>query len=585
MPLPAQRTVFGSLADLFTGTGPTTTITVTALPRRWTDEIGDQLLVSPDHPVPVVAGEWTVDLVPTDTAGIEPATGKYYRFTEVVAGVPRRSRTFEVPTGDMTPVSILALVVADPGLPGYVRGAAGPAGPPGSNADAEAYTDAALADEVVRANAAYETPAGATGKVTAHTGASDPHGDRADAATRYLTKAVWRRRDLPDLLTVEALYAGAAPTIGTAQTTTPTAGYIKNAPAGVALAGSDVTGPFRYAGAGSMTIGAGAPDTSYVLPLSKYPNTYASGQSTWSVEFGTDAATFQVRFKHISSATMYRLSIDGRRVTDLMQSAGGITPGSGHLITIGLGSATPRRIRLDFATFPFGGIYVPPGASVWQVPLDGGRLMVLGDSLPDGSSMSTGGGHGTWFGRTARHLGCDDGWEQGRGGTGYVTAGAFATLINRVPLDVVAPGPDRLIIWAGYNDSATDQTALGTAAAALYAAVQAGLPNCQTTVIGCWSPTGSPGTSLTNTDVTLRLAAAAAGFPFISPITGAVYNGAGTLVATHGPWITGTGRVGATTGSGNADGYIGTDAVHPTDAGHAYVARRITAALRELMPA
>lgn len=1158
MPLPDQRTVYGVLSDLFTGTGPTTTMTVTALPRRWTDEVGDQLLVSPDHPVPVTGGAWTVDLVPTDAAGIEPATGRYYRMTEVVAGIPRRSRTFEVPTGDMTPVSILSLIVADPGLPGYVRGAAGAAGPagedgepgpPGSNADAELYTDNALAAEVVRADAAYETPAGATGKVTAHAGAADPHGDRADAAAKYLarsqnlgdlpapatartnlglgtaatkdrpswvfdvteygalgngrivndaamtsgsavltcatslpftagdvgrnvmvlgagasgetlvgtisaytdtghvtlsatagttvsgmpalwasddttaiqnavnaavayaasragaatvfippaagafygvagalktggstlgnaqialpvvaatgrkltltiegahtgagvqhwqqtvpnstgstlvsfglfanapaqtasinaagnpaviggptqpngygaapgtftnlyvdignlsiltchskygltysgidlsgvanaqlrdgqtsttgtvappagsyvspgvfatglsigillpangnndltmlrnwtigggytygllatehvdiyglrilycwagicpvgtyyssvgaahsiagtlisieqctyliyvfgpgtgglgptmylridtetstprfgdrtsgtglaaargevvlaglftasgltldnptglrirnsqltypvaaktsaytatsfdedilvdasagavtitlptavgrtdpitvkkvdssanavtidanasqlidgqlirqlagqweyatlipsgsawfvkaapTAAVWRRRDLPDLLTAEALYAGAAPTIGTAQTTTPTAGYIKNAPAGVALAGSDLTGPFRYAGAGSMAIGAGAPDTSYVLPLSKYPNTYASGQSTWSVEFGTDAATFQVRFKHISAATMYRLSIDGRRVTDLMQSAGGITPGSGHLITIDLGSAAPRRIRLDFATFPFGGIYVPPGASVWQVPLDGGRLMVLGDSLPDGSSMSTGGGHGTWFGRTARHLGCDDAWEQGRGGTGYVTAGSFATLINRVPLDVVAPGPDRLIIWAGYNDSGTDQTALGVAAAALYAAIKAGLPNCQTTVIGCWSPTGSPGASLTNTDATLRLAAAAAGFPFVSPITGTVYSGAGTLVATHGPWITGTGRVGATTGSGNADAYIGTDAVHPTDAGHAYVARRITAALRELMPA
>ncbi|WP_327169577.1 hypothetical protein [Streptomyces subrutilus] len=131
MPLPARRTVHGSVADLFTGTGPTTTITVTALPRRWTDEVGDQLLVSPDHPVPVTGGTWSIDVVPTDAAGIEPAMGRYYRFTEVVAGVPRRSRTFEVPSGDMTPISILALIVADPGLPGYVRGATGARGPAG----------------------------------------------------------------------------------------------------------------------------------------------------------------------------------------------------------------------------------------------------------------------------------------------------------------------------------------------------------------------------------------------------------------------------------------------------------------------
>lgn len=399
------------------------------------------------------------------------------------------------------------------------------------------------------------------------------------------TAIVWRRRDLPDLLTAEGLYAGTTPVIGTAQTTTPEVGYLKYAPAGVTLAGSDVTGPFRYAGAGSFAIGAGAPDTSYVLPLSKYPNTYTSGQSVWSVEFGTDAADFQVRMKYISAATMYRLSIDGRRVTDLMQSSGGITPGSGHLISINLGSATPRRIRLDFSTFPFGGVYLPPGATMWQVPLDGGRLAVLGDSLPDGSSMNTGGGSGTWFTRTAKHLRCDDAWEQGRGGTGYVTAGSFATLINRLPLDVVAPAPDRLIVWAGYNDSGTDQTALGVAASSLYAAIRAGLPNSLVYVIGCWSPSGSPGASLTNTDGTLRTAAAAAGYPFISPITGAVYGPSGTLVATHGAWITGTGKVGATTGTGNADIYIGSDGVHPTDAGHVYLARRITAALRELMPA
>ncbi|MFJ7586797.1 hypothetical protein ACIQZO_05245 [Streptomyces sp. NPDC097617] len=88
--------------------------------------------------------------------------------------------------------------------------------------------------------------------------------------------------------------------------------------------------------------------------------------------------------------------------------------------------------------------------------------------------------------------------------------------------------------------------------------------------------------SLTNTDATLRAAAAAAGLVFVSPITGSVYSSAGTLVATHGPWITGTGRVGATTGTGNADTCIGTDATHPTDAGHTYLASRVVAAIQEL---
>ncbi|MFK0045524.1 GDSL-type esterase/lipase family protein [Streptomyces sp. NPDC090741] len=401
------------------------------------------------------------------------------------------------------------------------------------------------------------------------------------------TAAQWRRRNLPDPVIADTLYAGTAPSINTAQTTTPTAGYIKYAPAGVTLSGSDVTGPFTYLGGGGFQIGSGTPDNTYVLPTSRYPNTrgtLTSSQSVWSLEFGCDAQTFQWRFNY-QTGGMYRLSIDGRRVTDLMQAVGGTTAGSTHLMTIDLGSAAPRIIRLDMYTAPFGGIFIPPGATLWSSVPNGGRLMIFGDSLSDGSAINTGGGAGTWFQRSAKYLGANDFWDQARGGTGYVTAGSYTTLANRVAADVVAWNPDRLIVWAGYNDNGTDQTALGVAAASLYATIKAGLPNTPVYVIGCWSATGSPAASITNTDTTLRTAAAGAGFPFISPITGSIYSSAGTLIATHGAWITGTGRVGATTGSGNADIYIGSDAVHPTDAGHIYLARRIRAAISELLPA
>ncbi|MEU8839934.1 SGNH/GDSL hydrolase family protein [Streptomyces roseus] len=401
------------------------------------------------------------------------------------------------------------------------------------------------------------------------------------------TAAQWRRRNLPDPVVADSLYAGTVPSISVAQTSTPTSGYVKYAPSGVALAGSDVTGPFTTLCAGGLQIGSGTPDSTYVLPTSRYPNTrgsLTSSQSVWSVEFGTDAQIFQLRFNY-QTAGMYRLNIDGRKVADLMTAVGGTTAGSTHLMTIDLGSAIPRVIRFDFYTVPFGGVFLPPGATMWSTVSRTDRSMVFGDSLSDGSAINTGGGAGTWFHRAARLLGSNDCWDEARGGTGYVTAGAYATLANRVAADVIAWLPDRLFIWAGYNDNGTDQTALGIAAASLYATIRAGLPNTQVYVIGCWSPSGSPAASLTNTDATLRTAAAAAGYPFISPISGSIYNGAGTLVATHGGWITGTGRVGATTGTGNADIYIGTDGVHPTDAGHVYLARRITAAVRELMPA
>ncbi|MFD6934670.1 SGNH/GDSL hydrolase family protein [Streptomyces goshikiensis] len=485
-------------------------------------------------------------------------------------------------------------------------------------------------DPITPAAIGAETPAGATTKanaaVTTHSGATDPHADRAyadanklsktsnladlvnpvtartnlglgAAATRAvgtaagtvaagddirITGAVqstqWRRRDLPDPVTVDTLYAGTAPVISTAVGTTPTAGYVKYAPAGVALAGTDVTGPYMYAGAGNFAIGTVTPDTNYILPLSKYPNTYASGQGVWSVEFGTDSQIFQVRMKYISSATMYRLTIDGRKVSDLMQSSGGTNAGSGHLITFDLGSAAPRRIRLDFSTFPFGGIYLPSTATMWRMPLQGGRFMSFTDSLGDGSAQNAGAGAGTWVDRVARYMGSTDVWRQGRGGTGYISPGTspvYATFGDRAAADVIAWAPQRLVIWGGYNDNGGVQSEIAAAADSLYAAIKAGLPTCEVYVIGCWAPTATPAASIVNTDNTIKTAAATAGFPFISPLTGSIYAASGALVATHGAWIT----------SGNAAGYIGADSVHPNDAGHAYLARRITAAMRELMPA
>lgn len=390
----------------------------------------------------------------------------------------------------------------------------------------------------------------------------------ATAPRKLRWTAGWRRRDLPDRTLADTLHTP-APTFTTTQQSTSTISGAQ------ALLAPD-TGPFTYLGAGDLSYGTGTPDSSYYLPRSRYPNTYASGQAHWTVEFGTDATVFEVKFKYISSSTRFRLSVDGRPVSLLPQSSGGITAGSSHVLKIDLGSSAPRLIRLDLTTMPFGGVFLGPGATAWRAPSRGGRLAVLGDSISDGSTQNTGAALGTWVDRVGRLLGCTDVWRQSRGGTGYITPGTFATLGNRVPLDITPYVPDRIIVWAGYNDNGGDQTAISAAAAALYTALKtAAAPGADITVIGCYSPTGTPAASITNTDATLRAAAAAAGLPFISPLTGAVYDAAGALLTTQGSWIT----------TANATGYIGADAVHPNDAGHAYLARRIYDALRALMPA
>ncbi|MFD3777366.1 SGNH/GDSL hydrolase family protein [Streptomyces sp. NPDC058612] len=545
MPQPT-RTITGTYTNPATGLPATGRIVLSPLPRVWTDADGGEILAG-GGTFELVAGTLAQPLTVTDAAGVEPATGRYWVYEERLDGLPYRRRVFELPEGDGQPIKVAAIIDADPAQPGYtpVQGPAGPQGLPGV------------------------------------TGATGPAGPVATA---------WRRRDLPDMSAVESLYSGAAPTIGVAQGSTPSVGYVIHRPAGVALGGGEFTGPFTYLGASNFLIGSGTPDSTYVLPTSRYPNTrgtLASSQTGWSLEVGCDAPALQVRVNYQSGGA-YRLWINGRRVTESMQPLGGNTLGSTHLMTIDFGSAAPRTIRIDWHNVPFGGVYVPPTACLWSSGTRTDRLIVSGDSIDSGSAMNVGGGGGTWVSRVALALGSNDVWNQALGGTGYISAGTspvYATLGDRLAADVVARAPQRLIVWAGYNDNAGSQGAISTAAASLYAAIRTGLPACDVYVLGCWAPTGSPGASIQNTDNTIRLAAAAAGYPFISPLTGAIYSTAGTLVATHGAFITGTGRVGATTGVGNADTCIGSDGIHPTDVGHALLGRRITAAIRELMPA
>ena len=391
----------------------------------------------------------------------------------------------------------------------------------------------------------------------------------SNAASGVAWSNAWRRRALPHLSTADAVSTITAPTITVTQQGTSTIASAQ------ALLAPD-TGPFLYLGAGSFSFGTGTPDSSYYLPLSRYPNTYASGQANYAVEFWTDASVFEIKFKYISTATKYRLSVDDRKITDLAQLTGATSVGSSHVLKVAFSSATPRKIRFDFTTMPWGGLFLPPGATAWKPISMGGRLGVFGDSICDGSAENTGAGIGTWIYRLGRLLGCTDVWDQARGGTGYITPGSFATLGNRVAGDIAPYNFDRLVVWAGYNDNGGDQTSIGNAATALYAALKSAMaPGGDIFVIGCYAPTGSPATSIQNTDTTIRTAAAGAGLPFVSPLTGTVYDAAGNQIVTQGPWIT----------AANAAGYIGTDGVHPNDNAHIYLSRRIYQAMCAAIPA
>lgn len=374
----------------------------------------------------------------------------------------------------------------------------------------------------------------------------------------------------------DALYTGTAPVItNTQQSGSTIASAQKWTPDPVVLSGGDKYFPYTYLGAGSFINGTGVPDSSYVLPLSRYPNTYASGQSNWAVNFMYYGQTFEVKYKYISAATQYRLTINERKVTDTSQAIPGPpSAGTSNVLKFDLGSVDVWNIKFDFTTMPFGGIFTGPNDAMFN-PLLSKRVAVFGDSISDGSSQNTGAGIGTWTYRWGRLNNITDVWDQSRGGTGYITAGSFAPLPDRVALDLVPYQPEQVILFAGYNDQSTNSDTLLQIAAAHKRTVdliRSQIPNVEIICVGVWSPTATPAASTTATNNVLKASSFALDIPFIEPITGNVYDIYENLVYTAGPWVT----------SGNVSIVVGGDNVHPTNAGHKIIANIMAASVGAL---
>ncbi|WP_435610670.1 hypothetical protein [Streptomyces sp. C10-9-1] len=186
MPLPDTRAVTGTYTNPVTGLPSVGTVSFTPIPGVWTDGDGDQVLSGGGTVTLDASGQFSRALVCTDADGVEPVSGRYWRVEERIEGGVHRVRVFALPLGPGTPLDITEVVSASPGSALYtpVEGPAGPQGPAGptgpegpqgpagedgSEADAEAYTDAAVA---------------------AHVGAVDPHGDRAYGDATFATIVV-----------------------------------------------------------------------------------------------------------------------------------------------------------------------------------------------------------------------------------------------------------------------------------------------------------------------------------------------------------------------------------------------------------
>lgn len=259
--------------------------------------------------------------------------------------------------------------------------------------------------------------------------------------------------------------------------------------------------------------------------------------------------------------------------------------------TVVFTSAKPRLVEIRTAA-PLLGLYTSKPYSMSRpAQAPGPRMLVMGDSFVQGvgSSLTI----NSIYHNIAPYIGINQVWVDGVGGTGYgVTSAANGTDGNNSYLDRLGPRttpgtdvqwdietikPDIFVVHGGgindlYKGRSVEQTI--NQANNLFSQAREKLPDAKLVFVEGFAPPGFTPATYNPNFIAIR-----EGVQSNLTSTGVYY----IDVATTSPWINGAGRVGATTGVGNSDIYIGADAAHPTDAGHAYLRTRLAERLRTVI--
>jgi len=332
---------------------------------------------------------------------------------------------------------------------------------------------------------------------------------------------------------------------------------------------SDVTGLKNvamnfYGGVltGKLTYFAGFPVSTFISGgnFSTTQNSLA-----WRVAFWTDAPLVDIGVYGGAGAYYYRIIVDGKYV-----SKTGVAPAGGgrQYIRVDFSSVVkPRLIQLEgYTANMFYSVGISPLYKIWK-PAQAKKMIVVGDSFVEGT-QATYPGDGLAF-VAADYLGIENCFMSGAGGTGYTNNGGAGkyTLIQRKN-DWILQSPDLLVFAAGINDA--DDAALQPAVLALLQETRLALYNVPIIVLGVWG-VGGPTAAIISKEN--KIAAAVTQFADSKTVF--------IPISTDplGAWVTGTGKVGATTGVGNSDVVTSTDGTHPSPYGHLYYGERIATAI------
>ncbi len=433
-----------------------------------------------------------------------------------------------------------------------------------------------------------------------------------------VARTVFDQRAVRDLLRELTAATDAVPSGSGTTVTVGTAGAAVSQISGAITLSADswphvhfLNGPY----ASTTSLSRGYQKNAAQVPDTAYPGA--------AVEFVFDGDKIGLRVCNvIAGLTAYWVFVDG-----FAQSAAPVpitdntgTAGELYELLLDFGSAKSRRIRVVIVAGYYGGLN---GSAIYSVTRSGRarrRVATIGDSWVGGAASVP--EMDLWINRLALATG----WEVGRfgqGGTGYVNPGASPKVAygNAArSAQVEAWKPDLIIVFGSLNDDAYSAATVGAAADALYADLATRLPDTPVVVIGPPRTNSAPPAGrLANRDA---LRAASADAPnvigFIDQIggtaatpawsastpyvkgglywhnSGVVYealinytSGASFSTGLSIPvtWFVGTGRVGATNGSGPTDRLVASDGNHLTSEGHAYFYRRVANALADVIRA
>lgn len=257
----------------------------------------------------------------------------------------------------------------------------------------------------------------------------------------------------------------------------------------------------------------------------------------------------------------YRFLVNGQYV-DLTGTLTNASSGTtAEYITMTFSGSGTRTVAIEGqGNCGLNGAFIDAAGSIAQTP-PVIRGILVGDSFVQGTGATAlGDGWGPYM---ADCLGIRDFWASGSGGTGWdvPTNSSTGYRFGDRTADWLPYSPDVMFFHGSYNDRSSTAVNITTECLAALRTTRAAFPKMPMFVFGAFAGASGPSAGILTAESGMQAA--------VSQFNDRLTRFIPISSDPAGAWISGTGFVGSTTGSGNSDTMTGSDGIHPTNAGHA----------------